>query len=109
MDDGQIRDFLADSLALWRVAGSVEGGDGPVVAVVRADDGAIVWIERPSGQELPCRWLVRWRGAGEAAGGPRERRPRACASIVGMLGAIRGALGVNRGSAVRIAPVGGGP
>ena len=107
MDDNGVSSFLADSLALWRVAGSVEGGDGPVVAVVRTDDGAIVWIERPSGQELPCRWLVRWRVAGEAPGGPRERRPRACASIVGMLGAIRGALGVNRGSAVRIAPVGG--
>ena len=109
MGDSQIRDFLADSLALWRVAGSVEGGDGPVVAVVRADGGAIVWIERPSGQELPCRWLVRWRSPGEAPDGPRERRPRACASVVGMLGAVRGALGVNRGSAVRIAPVGNGP
>jgi len=105
MGDSQITEFLADSLALWRVAGTVEAGEGPVVAVVCADDGAIVWIERPSGQELPCRWLVRWRGAGVAPGGPREQRPRACASLVGMLGAMRGALGVNRGSAVRIAAV----
>jgi hypothetical protein len=103
MDDSCFRNFLADSLALWRVAGTVDAGEGPVVAVVRADDGAIVWIERPSGQELPCRWLVRWRGAGEAPGGARERRPRACASVVGILGAMRGALGVNRGNAVRIA------
>ena len=107
MDDGQLRNFVADSLALWRVAGTVEPGEGPVVAVVRADDGAIVWIERPSGEAPPCRWLVRWRGAGEAPGGPREARPRPCASLVGMLGALRGALGVNRGSAVRIAPVPG--
>jgi hypothetical protein len=106
MDDSRVRSFLADSLALWRVAGTVEAGEAPVVAVVRADDGAIVWIERPIGQELPCRWLVRWRGAGDAPGGPRERRPRACASIVGMLGAVRGALGVNRGSALRIASLG---
>jgi hypothetical protein len=106
MDDSRLRGFLTDSLDLWRVAGTVEAGEGPVVAVVRADDGAIVWIERPSGQELPCRWLVRWRAAGEAAGGPREQRPRACASVVGMLGAVRGALGVNRGSALRIASLG---
>ena len=105
MNDSRLRGFLTDSLALWRVAGTVEAGEGPVVAVVRADDGAIVWIEHPSGQELPCRWLVRWRGAGEVSGGPREQRPRACASVVGMLGAVRGALGVNRGSAVQIAPV----
>jgi hypothetical protein len=108
VDNGRLRDFLADSLALWRVAGTVEAGEGTVVAVVRAADGAVVWIERPSGEAPPCRWLVRWRGVGEAPGGPREQRPRACASIVGMLGAIRGALGVNRGSAVRIAAVGGG-
>jgi hypothetical protein len=104
MDDSRVRSFLADSLALWRVAGTVEAGEDPVVAVVRADDGAIVWVERPAGQELPCRWLVRWRSAGEAPGAPRETRPRPCASLVGMLGAVRGALGVNRGSAVRIAP-----
>ncbi|HZM45787.1 MAG TPA: hypothetical protein VFC14_13205 [Burkholderiales bacterium] len=107
MDDGQLRNFVADSLALWRVAGTVEAGEGTVVALVRAADGAIVWIERPSGEAPPCRWLVRWRAAGEASGGPRETRPRACASLVGMLGAVRGALGVNRGSAVRIAPAPG--
>jgi hypothetical protein len=104
MDDSGVMDFLTESLALWRVAGTVEAGAGSVVAVVRADDGAIAWIERPSGDALPCRWLVRWRAAGEATGGPREQRPRPCASLVGMLGALRGALGVNRGSAIRIAP-----
>jgi hypothetical protein len=104
VNDCRLRDFLADSLVLWRVAGTVEAGEGPVVAVIRAADGAIVWIERPSGEAPPCRWLVRWRGAGEAPGGPREQRPRPCASLVGMLGAVRGALNVNRGNAVRIAP-----
>jgi hypothetical protein len=103
MDDSRLRGFLADSLALWRVAGKVAPGEEPVVAVVQADDGALVWIERASGEGMPCRWLVRWRGAGEAPGAPRETRPRACASVVGMLGAVRGALGVNRGMPVRIA------
>jgi hypothetical protein len=106
LDNARLRDFLADSLALWRVAGRVEAGEAPVVAVVRADDGAIVWIERPPGDAPPCRWLVRWRAAGEDPGGPREERPRPCASLVGVLGAMRGALGVNRGSAVRIASPG---
>ena len=104
VDDGPFRDFLADSLALWRVAGTVEAGEGPVVAVVCAGEGAIVWVERPSGPDLPCRWLVRWRGAGAAPGGPREERPRACASIGGLLNVMRGALGVDRGRPVRIAP-----
>jgi hypothetical protein len=63
MDDSRLRGFLADSLALWRVAGKVAPGEEPVVAVVQADDGALVWIERASGEGMPCRWLVRWRGA----------------------------------------------
>ena len=107
VDDVRVRNFLADSLALWRVSGTVEIGEHPVVAVVRARDGTIVWIERPDGQEQAYRWLVRWRGAGESPGGPREQRPRACASLVGMLTAIRGALGVDRGSAIRIVPAPG--
>ena len=104
MDDVRVRAFLADSLALWRVAGAVEAGEAPVVAVIRAGTGAIVWIERPSGEDVPFRWAVRWRGAGDASGGPREVRPRACGSFVGLLKAVRGALGVDRGSAVRVAP-----
>ena len=102
-DDVSVRAFLADSLALWRVAGAVEGGDSPVLAVIRASDGATVWVERPSASGMP-RWLVRWRAAGDAPGGAREQHPRACASVVGLLNAVRGALGVDRGSPVRIAP-----
>jgi len=105
VDDVRVRVFLADSLALWRVAGTVEAGEPPIVAVIRANDGPILWVERPSGQGMPFRWFVRWRGA--APGGPREEHPRACASLVGMLNAVRGALGVDRGAAVRIAPAPG--
>jgi hypothetical protein len=104
VDSARVRTFLADSLALWRVAGSVEAGEPPIVAVIRAHDGPIVWVEQPSGQGMPFRWCVRSRGAGEAPGGLREERPRACASVVGLLNAVRGVLGVERGSAVRIAP-----
>ena len=103
VDDVGVRAFLADSLGLWRVAGTVEAGKSPIVAVICTHDGTIVWVERASGQGMPFRWLVRWRGADDAPGGPREERPRACASLVSLLNAIRGALRVDRGSAVRIA------
>lgn len=99
-DNGvRVREFLADSLALWRVDGAVETGVLPVVAVIRVSSGATVWVERPAGHDAPWRWFVRWRGPDM-----REERSRPCASLVGLLNAVRGALGVERGSAVRIAP-----
>lgn len=81
--------FLSDTLDLWRVAGTVEAGDAPVVAIVRTLDGAEISIERAT---PPFRWIV------------RSERPRPCASLVGLLNALRAALGVERGSAVRVAP-----
>jgi hypothetical protein len=95
--------FLKETLDLWGIAGTVEAGEAPVVAVIRADNGAIVWIERTEAG-TPFRWLARWRAAGEAPGGVRERRPRACASVVGLLSALRSALGVDRGTPLRVAP-----
>ena len=90
-----MRDLLADSLALWGVAGTVEAGEAPLVAVIRADSGAIVWVERPPPGGIALRWLVRAPGNGHA---------RPCASLVGLLNGIRNALGVERGGALRIAP-----
>lgn len=104
MKDLRLEAFLGESLALWRVAGTVEGGEYPVIAVIRTDDGTILWVERPSREDTAARWLVRVRAAGVAPGGAREQRGRRCASLVGVLKALRGALGVDRGSAVRIAP-----
>jgi hypothetical protein len=96
-DDGRVRDFLADSLALWRVAGTVEAGETPTVIVIRTGDGAIVRVERPAREDMPFRWLVR---SGDASTG--SARP--CASLLGLLNALRNAFGVERGGAVRIAP-----
>lgn len=99
-DNGaRVREFLADSLALWKVAGTVEAGAPPVFAVIRVSGGATVWVARPVGSDMPCRWFVRWRSPAM-----HEERSRPCASLVGMLNAVRGALGVDSGSAVRIAP-----
>ncbi len=83
--------------------GTVQAGQAPVVAEIRAASGALVWVER-AGEDTPFRWLARWRSAGDAPGGVRELRPRACSSLVGLLGAVRDALGVERGAAVRIVP-----
>ena len=100
-DDDQLRGFLADSLALWQVDGTVQTSVAPVIAEIRAVNGAIVWVERAA-DDAPFRWLARWRAAGEAVGGVRELRPRTCSSLVGLLAAVRDALGVARGSAVRV-------
>lgn len=103
MDDTKLRNFLADSLGLWGVTGVVHAGQGIIVAEIVAANGTLVWIERTA-EDMPFRWQARWRAAGEAPGGVRELRPRACASLVGLLAAVREALGVERGAAVRIVP-----
>jgi hypothetical protein len=87
--DDQIREFLSDTLALWHTSGTVEPGEAPVVAVIRTTERAAISIERST---PPFRWIV------------RTDRPRPCASLVGLLNALRAALGVERGSAVRVAP-----
>ena len=93
--DERVRAFLADSLALWRVAGTVDAGEPPTVAVIRTEAGAIVSVERPAQADMPFRWIVRARGS---------ERARPCASLVGLLNGLRNVLGVERGAAVRIAP-----
>lgn len=103
-DDVKVRAFLGDSLALWHVAAAVEAGEPPIVAVIRAESGTTVRVERVYGEDMPFRWLVRSRGADDASGSLQPERSRPCASLVGLLNAMRGALGVDRGSAVRIAP-----
>jgi hypothetical protein len=99
--DEQLRAFLADSLALWQVDAHVQAGVAPVVAQIHAASGALVWVERAA-DDTPFKWFARWRAADEAPGGVRELRPRACGSLVGLLAAVRDALGVERGSAIRV-------
>ena len=108
-----LNSFLKETLELWHVAGTVECGEAPLVAIIRTD-GATVWIEETAhaerdgveakGERPVFRWAVRWRGAAEAPGAPRELRPRLCGSLVGVLSALRSALGVDRGTPLRIAP-----
>jgi G3E family GTPase len=96
------RDFLRDTLDLWRVRATVEPGEAPIVATISTEDGARLWIERQA-QGAPFRWRLRCREAGASEGSPREQRPRPCASISGVLNAMRLALGIDRGTPVRVA------
>jgi len=82
--------FLADSLALWQVEGTVTAGALPVVAVIRAGD-CTVWVEQNADYAVP------WRDAGM-----HEERSRPAASLTGMLNAARRALNVERGNALRV-------
>lgn len=87
--------LLIDSLALWQVDGKVEPGAAPVAAVINSS-ACTIWVERAA-DDAPWRWLVRWRSADM-----REARARPCVSLVGMLNALRDALGVERGNALRV-------
>ena len=79
--------FIADSLALWQVQGTVDANDQTIV--VHAGNAAIS-IQRAS--DGPFRWVVTAEG---------RRRP--CASVLGVLNALRRALNVDRGAPLRIA------
>ena len=97
--DDRIREFLADTLALWQVEGSVEALAPPVVAVIRTSDGSVVEIERAA-PGLSFRWLVRSVHSGGLSLGTSGRP---CASLVGLLNALRRALGIDDARPVRIA------
>lgn len=90
--------LLRDSLAVWRVRGTVQAGLPPVVAIVRIDDGTTLRIEAAAPAEAPVRWWVRW-----PAQGGRPERSRPCASAVGLLRTVREALGAGSGARLRIA------
>jgi hypothetical protein len=97
-------EFLRETFAMWRVEVTVERGQAPLVATMRGQNGTIASVERCSDPDFPFRWLVRWRKCDQTTPAPREVRPRSCASLVGVLSALRSAFDVERGSAIRIAP-----
>ena len=91
-DEARLLELLEDSLALWRVTGTVATLYAPAVALVERDDGLSVTVERVS-DDSPFRWIVR-----DSSGHGRR-----CASLVGLLGALRSALGAGEGVTVRVA------
>ncbi|HEX2829709.1 MAG TPA: GTP-binding protein [Burkholderiales bacterium] len=94
-----LRGLIGESLRLWGIHGEVES-DGAATTI--RSEQAFVRIE-PADGGLPFRWLVRWRLPHESAPGARERHPRACASVGGVLTALRSAFGIEGGAPVRVA------
>lgn len=105
MDASQTaRALLADSLTVWHVRGTVKAGEPSEVAVIQAEDGTVVRVERALDSERPVRWWVRWRELNAAAQGADASRSRPCTSAVGLLRTVREALGAEGGPRLRIGP-----
>ena len=80
MTPPELRDLLADSLALWGVAARprvVEEG-----VAVGAPDGTALSVTAASPAELPMRWWLE-----------RPGQRRGCTSILGLLRSLRNAVG----------------
>lgn len=83
-----LRDLLADSLALWGVAGTVRvAADG---VAIEADVARLIVTPAEPGNG-PIRWWVTRDG---------HRRP--CPSVLGLLRTLRNALGVPGPAPVRL-------
>ena len=79
MTPSALRDLLADSLALWGVAGRVVVAETGV-AVHAA--GAVLVIAPADASDGPIRWWL-----------TRDGRRRPCPSVLGLLRSLRNALG----------------
>ena len=89
MTPPELRDLLADSLALWGVAARprvVEEG-----VAVDAPDGMVLRVTAGSPVELPVRWWLE-----------RSGQRRGCTSVLGLLRALRNAVGADVGAARRL-------
>jgi len=83
-----LRDLLADSLALWGVAGRVVVQAQGVA--IQAGDVALLVTRAESGDD-PIRWWV-----------TRDGRRRPCPSVLGLLRTLRNAFGVAGAAPVRL-------
>ena len=86
-------EFLRQTLELWRVKADVVPGEGEIAAIVVTDGGVTLTIEHTD--DGPFRWRLR---------SSQTARARPCASLLGVLSAMRVALNVDRGTPVMIAP-----
>jgi hypothetical protein len=85
----ELRDLVADSLALWGVPGRVTVTDGDVA--LAAPDGTPLRIQAAAPAERPLRWWLER---------PGQRRP--CTSVLGLLRGLRNAMGAGEGEARRL-------
>jgi hypothetical protein len=80
MTPPELRDLLADSLALWDVGARLRIAEGGVDLVV--PDGAPLRVTAAVATEWPVRWWLER---------PGQRRP--CTSVLGLLRSLRNAVG----------------
>ncbi|MBL6455138.1 hypothetical protein JMJ55_07365 [Belnapia sp. T6] len=86
MTPPELRDLLADALALWEVPGRVAIAEGGV-----ALEGMGLRIQAARDDERPIRWWLER---------PGQRRP--CTSVTGLLRSLRNAVGAGEGEARRL-------
>jgi hypothetical protein len=85
----ELRDLLADALALWEVPGRVSVAGGGVA--LTAPDGTLLRITAADAADRPVRWWLER---------PGQKRP--CTSVVGLLRTLRNAVGAGEGEARRL-------
>ena len=89
MTPPELRDLLADSLALWEVAARPRVAGAGVA--LTAPDGTVLSVQPAAAAELPVRWWLER---------PGQRRP--CTSVLGLLRTLRNAVGAGEGEARRL-------
>lgn len=98
MTPPELRGLVSDGLALWGVAASVlVSGNG---VALTAPDGTPLRVTPASPEERPLRWWLER---------PGQRRP--CTSVLGLLRALRNAVGTGDGTdarRLRVAAMDGG-
>ncbi|GGC58476.1 hypothetical protein GCM10011504_40830 [Siccirubricoccus deserti] len=86
MTPPELRDLLADALALWAVPGRLRIAEGGV-----ALEGMALRVYAADAADRPVRWWLER---------PGQRRP--CTSVLGLLRALRNAVGAGEGEARRL-------
>jgi len=106
LDLERLRTMLNASLAMWDIHGAVAVSEPPTVAIILTADGRIASVEASCDPDTPFRWIVSWSEAnGAADASPPRQFQRGCASVVGVLSALRAAFSVQPGGPVRIASI----
>ena len=80
MTPPELRDLVADSLALWEMLARPRLTEGGVA--LTAPDGTKLRIAAAAPEDLPVRWWLHR---------PGQRRP--CTSVLGLLRSLRNAVG----------------
>jgi hypothetical protein len=89
MTPPELRDLLADALALWEVAARPKVAGAGVT--LTAPDGSVLLVKPAAAADLPVRWWLE-----------RPGQCRPCTSVLGLLRTLRNAVGAGEGEARRL-------